>query len=60
MWPYRIDASPLRAFRPLDDTPPFSVAEDINPTAPLQALLLDCSDPRCVLYTLYYDEKEGK
>ena len=59
MWPYKIDASLTKSFRPFDDVPPFSAAQDLHPTAPLNGLFLDCGDPRSILFTLFYDDKEG-
>jgi hypothetical protein len=59
MLPYQFDASFSKILRAFDGAPPFSAAQDIHPSAPLKALFLDYVDPRSILYTLYYDEKEG-
>jgi len=58
--PYAVDASPFKFFRPLNLDPPTSLAQDIHPSKPVNCLLLDCGDPRDILFTLWNDEDKRK
>jgi hypothetical protein len=58
--PYPVDISPLRTFSPLASEPPKSFLQDLSPDTPrADCLLLGCGDPRGILFSLFYDQKEG-
>jgi hypothetical protein len=57
--PYPVDVSPLRTFSPLASEPPKSFLQDLSPDTPANCLLLGCGDPRNILFSLFYDQKDG-